>query len=228
MLKPLNLSDSAMYLLRVDVNTYRPFNALQISTSSFSLSFSNWYKRLSHLNFLLLKIHLNWLNIKYENNSYDYICDGCLWVKVTKSYNCDSQKHSNRLYQFIYIDLVGPINSINFVGEKYFIIFTDNTTRMTETYIKTKKSNWLKYLKIYHSLCRTKSKKPHLIERLRSDYRSELQSYKVDEWIQKKGITFELSAPYFQEQNRVSEKTRRTIIDITRAIILERNIDNDL
>lgn len=40
---------------------------------------------------------------------------------------------------------------------------------------------------------------------------------------------FKFSAPYFQEQNKVFEKIRRTIIDMTRAtILLKSNIDNDL
>lgn len=32
---------------------------------------------------------------------------------------------------------------------------------MNETYTETKKSDWLKYLKIYHSLYRTKSKEDY-------------------------------------------------------------------
>lgn len=44
----------------------------------------------------------------------------------------------------------------------------------------------------------------------------------------RKSITFEPSAPYSQEQNRVSKRTERMIIDITRAIILEDNINDDL
>ena len=99
---------------------------------------------------------------------------------------------------------------------------------MTETYTGTKKSNWLKCLKIYHSLCRTRLKENHLIERLRSDYGSELQSHKANEWMQKEGITFKPSAPYSQEQNGVSKRTERTIIDMARATILEGNIDDDL
>ncbi len=39
---------------------------------------------------------------------------------------------------------------------------------------------------------------------------------------------FEPSAPYSQEQNGVSERIRRTIMDMTRAMILKGNIDNDL
>lgn len=39
---------------------------------------------------------------------------------------------------------------------------------------------------------------------------------------------FEPSAPYSQEQNGVFEKIGRTIMDMTRATILEGNIDNNL
>ena len=99
---------------------------------------------------------------------------------------------------------------------------------MTDTYTGTKKSDWLKCLKAYHSLCRTRSKDDHPIERLRSDYGSELQSHKADEWMEKEGIIFEPSAPYSQEQNGVSERMGRTIMDMTRATILEGNIDDDL
>lgn len=46
--------------------------------------------------------------------------------------------------------------------------------------------------------------------------------------MQKKGITFELSAPYSQKQNGISKRMGRTIIDITKATILEENIDDNL
>ena len=39
---------------------------------------------------------------------------------------------------------------------------------------------------------------------------------------------FEPSAPYFHKQNGVSERMGRTIMDMTRATILEGNIDDDL
>lgn len=124
--------------------------------------------------------------------------------------------------------MVRPVNPVGFLGKRYFFTFTDDATRMTDTYTGTKKSDWLKWLKAYHSLCRTCSKDNHPIERLRSDYGSELQSHKADEWIEKEGIIFELLASYSQEQNGVSQRIGRTIIDRTRATILEGNIDNDL
>ena len=46
--------------------------------------------------------------------------------------------------------------------------------------------------------------------------------------MQKKRIIFKPFALYSQEQNNVSERTGRTIIDMTKATILEKNIDDDL
>ena len=143
-------------------------------------------------------------------------------------YHQDPQKCSGKPHQFVHTNLVRPINPFGFSGKKYFFIFIDNATRMTETYTGTKKSDWLKCLNIYHSLCRMRSKDKHPIEKLGSDYKSELQSHKANKWMQKEGITSESSAPYFQKQNGVSELTRKTIIDMTRAIIFEENIDDDL
>lgn len=44
----------------------------------------------------------------------------------------------------------------------------------------------------------------------------------------KKNIIFKSPAPYFQKQNNVFKKIKRTIIDITRATILKSNINNKL
>lgn len=128
----------------------------------------------------MLKTYLNYLNIKFNDDSNKYICNSCLQVKATKTYYQDFQKQSNNLYQFVHTKLIKPINSIGFFNKKYFFTFIDNTTKMIETYTGTKKSDWLKYLEIYHSLCKTRLKKDHPIKRLRLDYGSKLQSHKAD------------------------------------------------
>ena len=46
--------------------------------------------------------------------------------------------------------------------------------------------------------------------------------------MKKEGITFEPSAPYSQKQNGVSERMERTIMNTTRATILEENIKDEL
>ena len=198
------------------------------SSSTSVLLLFVWLKRLGYINFPFLKTFLHRLSISVSNDLDDYICDSCQQTKATKVYNRGSQKYVQRPYQLVHIDLVGPIKPIGFAEKCYFFTFTDNCTRMTDTYTGSKKSDWLKCLKNYHSLCETRSREKHLIERLQSDYGSKLQSHNADNWLQREEITFEPSAPYSQEQNNISKRMGKRIMDITKATILEGNIDNNL
>lgn len=65
--------------------------------------------------------------------------------------------HTNSYIQIWFDQLVQLV-----LRERYFFTFTDNYTRMLETYMGTRKSNWLKYLKRYDSLYRTFPKKNSL------------------------------------------------------------------
>ena len=124
--------------------------------------------------------------------------------------------------------LVGPIKPIGFGGGRYFFTFTGECTRYTETYTEVKKSDWFKCPKAFYNLCKTSSGLKRPVQRLRSDYGSELQSKRVEEWLEKEGIVFEPSTPYSQEQNGVSEQVGQTIMDMARATILEGNLSDDL
>lgn len=61
LLKPLNLSDAAIHLLKINDNDYQsPVHTLQSSAEpSASTALSIWHKQLGHPNFPSLKAHLN-------------------------------------------------------------------------------------------------------------------------------------------------------------------------
>ena len=63
---------------------------------------------------------------------------------------------------------------------------------------------------------------------IRSDFGSELQSALVNQWMQEKGIEFEPSARYSQEQNGLSERKSRTLMERMRSTIIGRAIPNNL
>lgn len=228
LLKLLNLSDAAVHLTRADEGTYQgPHVHQTVSTvSTLTLPLTTWHKRLGHLNLVALRNYLNELGILFVDNGKDHMCDSCQRAKATKIYNREPQERSQHPYQFIHTDLGGPITPIGFSGERYLFTFTDDCTRHTETYTGTKKSDWLQCLKAFHNLAKTRTKSSRPTERTRSDYGSELQSKKVDQLLAQEGIILEPSAPYSQEQNGVSERVGRTLMDMARASIIEGGIDD--
>lgn len=172
LLKLLNLSDGTVNLLRVDNSTYQELlsilNTTLRPTSIFPLFV--WHKCLGHTNFPFLKTFLHRLKISFNNNSNGYICNSYQRAKATKVYNQKSQKYVQRPYQQIHADLVSLIKPIGFSEKRYFFTFTNDCTKMTEIYIGSRKSDWLKCLKTYYRLCKTRSKEEHPIKHLQSDY----------------------------------------------------------
>lgn len=107
-------------------------------------------------------------------------------------------------------------------------MFTDDFIRYTEIFIGVQKSDWFQCLKQFYDLTKTRTQLAQPIECFQSDYSSKLQSKQVRKQISKKEITFEPSTSYSQEQNRVSKRVGHIIMDMTSAIILDENIDNNL
>ncbi len=169
-------------LTQIDDDTYEwPAYAYRTTTSP-KFSLITWHKRLGHLNFPSLKEHLHKLEIDYLDDSEKHMCDSCQRAKATKTYNRhEPQKQANTAYQIIHTDLVGTINLIGFGGERYFFTFTDDFTRYTEVYTRVQKSDCFECLKAFYNLCRTWLQKKRPVERIQSDYGSELQSKKMEE-----------------------------------------------
>ena len=58
-----------------------------------------------------------------------------------------------------------------------------------------------------------------LVKRLRTDNGKEFNNKALRDWLKKKGIKHELSAPYSTESNRKAERLNRTILDIARTLL---------
>ncbi len=224
LLYPLNLFVSAANLLKTKSNFYKDTEPKIHQTSSNKLSLTVWHKRFGHLNFPTLRKHLAHHNIHYTDNKHIY--NSSEKAKATKQYNRTPQKRVKKPYQFVHTDLIGSITPMEFGAKKYFFTFTNDYTRITEIYTWRQKREWLKSLKKFYNLVCIRTGLDRPIEKLWSDYGLELQ--RVDRWLTKQGITFKPSAPYSQEENRVSERTERTIRDMVRATILEWGIDDTL
>ena len=67
---------------------------------------------------------------------------------------------------------------------------------------------------MFHSLAKTRTKSERPTERICSDYGSELKSKKVQQWLSVESIILEPSAPYSKEENGVSERLGRTLIEM--------------
>ncbi|KAL2497245.1 Retrovirus-related Pol polyprotein from transposon TNT 1-94 [Abeliophyllum distichum] len=102
-------------------------------------------------------------------------------------------------------------------GYEYFITFTDDYSRFGYIYLMTRKSEAFEKFKAY----RTEVEK-HLsksIKTFRSDRGGEYLSGEFRDYLTENGIVSQLSAPGTPQQNDVSERRNRTLLDMVRSMM---------
>ena len=108
---------------------------------------------------------------------------------------------------------------------KHFILFIDDFTRMTWVYFLKVESHeeTLKAFQVFKATAEKTS--GHLICRFRCDNgRGEYHNRFFLEFLSVEGISYKPAAPYMQNQNGVSEKKIRTIVEQARTMLLEASL----
>lgn len=79
LLKPLNLSDTVVFLVQIGDKTYKQllYVFLNLSLPQTFLPLIIWHKRLRHIKFSSLKAYLKKLGVSYMDNSEKHVYNSC-------------------------------------------------------------------------------------------------------------------------------------------------------
>ena len=117
----------------------------------------------------------------------------------------------------MHTDLCGPIN-VKARGEyEYFISFIDDYSRYDYIYLMHRKSEALENFREYKSEVENLLAKT--IKTLRSDRGGEYMDLRFQDYMIEHGITSQLSAPGIPQQNGVSDRRNRTLLDMVRSMM---------
>jgi Reverse transcriptase (RNA-dependent DNA polymerase) len=107
-------------------------------------------------------------------------------------------------------------------GGKYFVTSIDDKSHYTDTHVMAHKGEVFEKFKIYEAKVTNHTGKN--IKYLRSDNGTEYQSKEFKKFCQGKGIVQQFTTLYTPEQNRVSERMNRTIVERARYMLGEANM----
>lgn len=154
-------------------------------------------------------------------------CELCIKGKFTRTpYKRPELPRSHRNGKLIHTDLCGPITPATINGERYFQTITDDFTHFTEVYLLKTKDEAVGNIENY--VHRFEAKFETKIYKLRCDNGKEFVNDKLKEFCQRKGIKMQTTIPYTPQQNGVSERLNRTLLDKARIMIAESEIPKDL
>ncbi|KAH0711345.1 hypothetical protein KY289_007304 [Solanum tuberosum] len=109
-------------------------------------------------------------------------------------------------------------------GSRYFLLFTDDYSRMSWVYFLENKSETFEKFQVFKALVENQSS--YSITILRTDRRGEFVSNEFNFFCEKNGIHKELTAPYTPEQNGVAEWKNRTVVEMARNMLQVKELVN--
>jgi hypothetical protein len=114
-----------------------------------------WHKRLGHINFDNL-IQLNKKeairNLPVIKNLSNSICKQCQHGKQTRVKFKTKEYSTTKPLEIIHADVCGPMRTTCLNGERYFMLFVDDFTRMTWLFLLKKKSETFSCFQVFKEL----------------------------------------------------------------------------
>lgn len=189
-----------------------------------------WHRRFGHLNAKSLSKMIQSdmvVGLDLKSNVSDksvVICEPCVIGKQSrKPFTTREEKRSSRVLELIHSDVCGPISPIGLNGVKYFVTFTDDWSHFAMVFLVERKEDVFECFEQYEALVTAKFGQK--ISRFRCDNGGEYRSKQFDQFCKKRGIQVEWTVPYTPEQNGVSERLNRTLVEKARSMLTDSEVD---
>ncbi|RVW82656.1 Retrovirus-related Pol polyprotein from transposon RE1 [Vitis vinifera] len=184
-----------------------------------------WHKRLGHFHHnVVLYMKKNQIVEGLPDLEEELpICAACQYGKQTRlPFPQKATWKSTQKLQLVHIDVSGPQKTPSLKGSKYYIAFIDDFTRFCWIYFLTYKSEVADVFLRYKAMVENQSE--YKIKVIRSDNGTEYTSEKFNKFCEDAGIDHQLTAPYTPQQNGVVERKNRTIMEMTRCLLHEKEL----
>nr|GFA97853.1 hypothetical protein [Tanacetum cinerariifolium] len=175
-----------------------------------------WHCRLAHIGKTRMqKLQRERLLESINDESFDK-CESCISGKMTKKPFNNNIERATDLLGLIHTDVCGPLRHVSRKGVSYFLTFTDDFSRYGYVYLLKHEHEVFENFKVFKSEVELQLEKK--IKALRSDRGGEYLSQEFKDYLSKKEIVQHLTSPYTPQQNGVSERRNRTLLDMVRSM----------
>lgn len=147
-------------------------------------------------------------------------CNTCTEGKYVHNRNTRPDSRASKPLEKVHTDLAGPISPVSKNGFKYCIAFTDDFSGAVFVYFLKNKSDTLLATEKFFADCAPYGQ----VKCLRSDNGTEFMNNDFQTLLQEKGIKHETSCPNSPHQNGMAERQWRTLFEMARCLLLEKNV----
>lgn len=178
------------------------------------------HRRLGHPSFGYLHHLFPDLFSTEEHSSFK--CETCILAKSHRVPYHVSNTQREMPFSLIHSDVWGPSPIVTTNGNRWFVIFVDDCTRMTWLYLLKRKDEVFDVFQSFYIMIQTQFSVK--IKALRTDNGGEYVNTKFRDFCQKNGLIHETSCSQTPQQNGVSERKNRHILETARALLIGANV----
>lgn len=181
-----------------------------------------WHRKLGHRNLAHIHKIKNTLKLKVEKCSCTSECIGCLKGKLHALPFPQISDKPMEPRDIVTTDVCGPFRTSSLGGANYFVTFTCANTDYTEVAAIKSKSECKTELMNFVKRCMTQfGRFPKII---RSDRGGEYLDGELQTYLRSNGIVFQCTVPRCPEQNGISERKNRTLLEGIRTTLITKNL----
>lgn len=185
-----------------------------------------WHRRLGHMNYKDLSLMQNvvdGLDFKGKPDINRKTCQTCCEGKQCRLPFKHVGTRATQALEVIHADLCGPMEVTSMGGSKYYLVLEDDFSRMAFVYFLKRKDQALDYFKEFKAL--VENQKNTKIKCFRSDNGGEFCSSMFESFLSKNGIIHQKTNPYTPQQNGMSERMNRTLVEKARCLLFDAGLD---
>ena len=162
---------------------------------------------------------LGLLEIKNTNE----VCEGCILGKHCRdSFPRETTSRAFIPLELVHSDVCGPMQTVTKAGNRYFLTFIDDCTRMCWVYFLIYKYEVFSVFKRFKATVELQS--GYKLKKLRSDRGGEYTSMEFNKFCEEMGMERQLTVAYSPQQNGVAERKNRTIVEMAKCMMFEKKM----
>ncbi|KAL4570097.1 hypothetical protein LXL04_025748 [Taraxacum kok-saghyz] len=190
------------------------------STITSTSSLGSWHHKLGHPSIKVFKLRLGHLGLSCNQNSFvSFHCNACSINKSHKLPFGSNSFQASKPLQLVYSDVWGPVQQSN-DGFTYYVTFVDYYSRYIWLYPMKRKSDVSTLFPQFRSLVE-KYYNTSLVS-LFTDNGGEY--IKLTSYLQQNGISHFTTPPHTPEQNGITERRLRHIVETGLALLHHANL----
>nr|GEX13998.1 hypothetical protein [Tanacetum cinerariifolium] len=228
--KELKLLDESQVLLRVprkdniysvELKSVVPTRGLTYLFAKAISDESNlWYRRLEHINYKIMNILVRgnlMRGLPSKNFKNAHCCVACQKGKQYKaSYKAKLMNSISKPLHMLHMDLFVLRNVKSLMKKSYCLVVTDDFSRFSWVFFLATKDETSGILKTF--ITEIENQLDCKVKVIRCDIKTEFKNYVMNQFCDMKGIKREFSVARTPQQNGVSKRKNRTLIEAARTM----------